>query len=125
MELYLDGIPRRTGNLHIEIGSNETIKQAVMAGLGIALISGDAIAAEIADGRMVALDVPGLPIMRQWFVLRRSDRTLSTAAGAFFAFLRERGGFRPRKRGARDRRVGGVVVAAGGDRRAAADCGCG
>ena len=74
-----------------EIGSNETIKQAVMAGLGIALISGDAIAAEMADGRLVALDVPGLPIMRQWFVVRRSDRTLSTAAAAFFAFLRESG----------------------------------
>ena len=74
-----------------EIGSNETIKQAVMAGLGIALISGDAIAAEMAAGRVVTVDVPGLPIMRQWFVLRRSDRTLSNAAGAFFGFLREQG----------------------------------
>src|SRR5690606_21691631 len=74
-----------------EIGSNETIKQAVMAGLGIALLSGDAIAAEIADGRLVTLDVVGLPIMRQWFVVRRLDRTLSTAAAAFFAHLREDG----------------------------------
>jgi DNA-binding transcriptional LysR family regulator len=75
----------------MEIGSNETIKQAVMAGLGIALISGDAIAAEIADGRLVTLDVVGLPIMRQWFVVRRLDRTLSTAATAFFSYLRDGG----------------------------------
>jgi DNA-binding transcriptional LysR family regulator len=75
----------------MEIGSNETIKQAVMAGLGIALISGDAIAAEIADGRLVTLDVVGVPIMRQWFVVRRTDRTLSTAATAFFSYLREGG----------------------------------
>lgn len=75
----------------MEIGSNETIKQAVMAGLGIALISGHAVAAEIEQGRLVTLDVPGLPIMRQWYVVRRNDRTLSTAAGAFYAFLREEG----------------------------------
>ncbi|MGD9739337.1 MAG: LysR substrate-binding domain-containing protein [Bauldia sp.] len=78
----------RTG---MEMGSNETIKQAVMAGLGIALISGHAIAAEIADGRLATIDVPGLPIMRQWYVVRRTDRTMSTAATAFYAFLRERG----------------------------------
>ena len=44
----------------MELGSNETIKQAVMAGLGIALISAHTIAAEVADGRLVCLDVEGL-----------------------------------------------------------------
>lgn len=75
----------------IELGSNETIKQAVMAGLGLALISAHTIAAELADGRLVTLDVEGLPIVRQWFVLHRADRPLSPAARAFHAFAKERG----------------------------------
>ncbi len=76
----------------MELGSNETIKQAVMAGLGIALISGHTIAAEMADGRLVALHVEGLPIVRQWFVLNRTDRALSAAGRAFLEFARANGG---------------------------------
>jgi DNA-binding transcriptional LysR family regulator len=75
----------------IELGSNETIKQAVMAGLGVALISAHTIAAELADGRLVTLDIEGLPIVRQWFVLHRADRPLSPAARAFHDFARRRG----------------------------------
>jgi len=78
--------------LGMELGSNETIKQAVMAGLGIALISAHTIAAEIADGRLVVLDVEGLPIVRQWFVLHRTDRPLSPAGRAFRDFAQEHGG---------------------------------
>ena len=70
----------------MELGSNETIKQAVMAGLGIALISAHTVAAEVADGRIVCLDVEGLPILRRWFVVNRTDRALSPAARAFRDF---------------------------------------
>ncbi|MGO9742782.1 MAG: LysR family transcriptional regulator [Roseiarcus sp.] len=80
----------RRSNLGAELNSNETIKQAVMAGLGIALISAHTIAAEIADGRLVILDVEGLPIMRQWFMLNRADRPLSPVARAFREFARLR-----------------------------------
>ena len=76
----------------MELGSNETIKQAVMAGLGIALMSAHTIAAEVADGRLVVLDVEGLPIVRQWFVLHRTDRPLSPAGRAFRDFAQARGG---------------------------------
>lgn len=87
----------RHAQLNIELGSNETIKQAVMAGLGIALISAHTIAAEVADGRLVALDVEGLPIVRQWYVLHRTDRALTPAARAFLDFAQRRGGeFLPR-----------------------------
>jgi LysR family transcriptional regulator, low CO2-responsive transcriptional regulator len=48
----------------MEIGSNETIKQAVMARLGIGFISAHTIAAEIDDGRLAILDVAGLPEIR-------------------------------------------------------------
>jgi DNA-binding transcriptional LysR family regulator len=47
--------------------SNETIKQAVIAGLGIAFISGHTIEQECQAGRIVILDVVETPIRRQWF----------------------------------------------------------
>lgn len=75
----------------MEIGSNETIKQAVIAGLGLAFISAHTVAAEIADGRLAQLDVAGLPIMRQWHVVRRAGKRLTPPAAAMNAFLSERG----------------------------------
>jgi len=71
----------------MEIGSNETIKQAVMAGLGIAFISAHTIAAEIADGRLVVLDVVGFPEIRQWFVVRLVAKRMMPAARALRDFL--------------------------------------
>ena len=76
----------------MELGSNETIKQAVMAGLGIALLSAHTIAAEIADGRLVRLDIVGLPIVRQWYAVHRTDRALSAAGLAFRNFAAAQGG---------------------------------
>jgi LysR family transcriptional regulator, low CO2-responsive transcriptional regulator len=78
-------------HMGMELGSNETIKQAVMAGLGIALISAHTIAAEVAGGRIVCLDVEGLPIERNWFVVHCADRALSPAARAFRDFATDRG----------------------------------
>ena len=75
----------------MEIGSNETLKQAVIAGLGISFISAHTIAAEIGDGRLVALDVKGLPIRRKWFVVHRADRRLLPAPHALIDFLAAEG----------------------------------
>jgi len=71
----------------MEMTSNETIKQAVMAGLGIALISAHTIAAEVADGRLAVLNVVGLPIQRQWRVVRLARRELSPAQRALWEFV--------------------------------------
>jgi DNA-binding transcriptional LysR family regulator len=71
----------------MEIGSNETIKQAVMAGLGIAFISAHTIAAELGDGRLVILDVVGLPEIRQWFVVRPAAKRMMPAARCLRDFL--------------------------------------
>jgi DNA-binding transcriptional LysR family regulator len=89
---FLGDLSVRNAQPGIELGSNETIKQAVMAGLGIALISAHTTAAEIADGRLATLDVEGLPLVRQWFVVHRADRPLSPAARAFVEFAGRRGG---------------------------------
>ena len=69
-----------------EMGTNETIKQAVMAGLGIAFISAHTCQAELAAGKLVPLSVTGLPLIRQWFLTHRLDQTLTTAAEVFRAF---------------------------------------
>lgn len=74
-------------NVVMEIASNETIKQAVMAGLGVALISEHTVAAEVEDGRLSILDVQGLPIMRQWLVVRMARRTIAPATRAMWDFL--------------------------------------
>lgn len=71
----------------MEMSSNETIKQAVIAGLGVAFISAHTVASELADGRLVILDVGGLPIVRQWYAIRRSDKLLLPPAQAMFDFL--------------------------------------
>lgn len=79
----------RQPTIAMEIASNETIKQAVMAGLGIALLSAHAVGAEIADGRLVILPVEDLPIRRQWYAVRRADRHATPAMAAFWTFLAE------------------------------------
>lgn len=90
-DTFFEGLEVNAMPAGMEIGSNETIKQAVMAGLGIALISGHSVHVELEERRLATLDAPGLPIMRHWYLVRRSDRSLSSAASAFTAFLVERG----------------------------------
>lgn len=88
---FFEGLQVKGTPIGMEIGSNETIKQAVMAGLGIALISGHSIAVETADKRLAVLDVVGLPIVREWYLVRRTDRSVSNATEAFVRFLKESG----------------------------------
>lgn len=90
-EEFIAGLEIRRPRVGIEVGSNETIKQAVMAGLGLALISAHTVAAEIESCRLTVLDIEGLPIRRQWFVVRRADKALGPAADAFWSFLKEEG----------------------------------
>lgn len=91
LEIFLGEIPGRLDDLGTEMGSNETIKQAVMAGLGIGFISAHTIASEVEAGRLVILDVVGMPIRRQWFGVMRTDRTISPAMATFHEFLMRKG----------------------------------
>jgi DNA-binding transcriptional LysR family regulator len=79
--------PRET----IEMSSNETIKQAVMAGMGVSFLSLHTVALELAARRLVVLDVSGTPVMRHWHVIHREKKRLSPVAQAFRSFLVERG----------------------------------
>jgi LysR family transcriptional regulator, low CO2-responsive transcriptional regulator len=86
--------------LGMAMSSNETIKQAVIAGLGIAFISAHTVATELDERRLVTLDVDGLPVVRQWFVLSRKDKVLLPPARAMLDFLSVRGAqFLPRTHG--------------------------
>ncbi len=71
----------------MEMGSNESIKQGVMAGLGISFISAHTIAAEVEEGRLAVLDVAGTPLVRHWYLVRRQEKKLLPASLAFWEFL--------------------------------------
>ena len=75
----------------LEMSSNETIKQAVMAGMGIAFLSMHTIGLELRAGRLALLAVSGLPVMREWYVIHRRGKRLTPAAQAFKQFLLEQG----------------------------------
>jgi DNA-binding transcriptional LysR family regulator len=75
----------------MQMSSNEAIKQAVMAGMGIALLSLHTIGLELAHNLIASPDTEGLPIMRRWHVVNNSAKTLSPAAEAFRYFVLERG----------------------------------
>lgn len=96
MTRYLDAqAPGQAYDL-VEMGSNETIKQAVMAGLGLAFISLHTATEELRSGRLVALRAPGLPLMRQWFLVHSADHPLSPAARALAERIEAlRGAFLP------------------------------
>ena len=75
----------------LEFGSNETIKQAVMAGMGIAVISAHTVAAELQEGRLVSLDVKGLPINRKWFLVKHARKRFLPSAQALWSFIASNG----------------------------------
>lgn len=70
------------------LGSNEAIKHAVAAGLGVAIVSRHALAADAALNGLAVADVVSLPIERAWQVVWRTDRSLSAPPRAFIDYVR-------------------------------------
>jgi LysR family transcriptional regulator, low CO2-responsive transcriptional regulator len=75
----------------LEASSNETIKQAVLAGMGVAFLSRQTVSFELQARRLVELNVEDLPVMRRWYLVHRADKRLSPAAAAFKTFLLSEG----------------------------------
>jgi len=75
----------------LEFGSNETIKQAVIAGMGIAIISAHTVAAELAEKRLIALDVQGLPINRTWYIVKHKNKRLMHSSLTLWEYIVEHG----------------------------------
>ena len=70
-----------------ELSSNEAVKLAVQAGLGLGVVPAQSIELELETRRLAALPVEGFPVVRKWFLLHRRDRRLSGAAQAFKSML--------------------------------------
>ena len=76
-------------NVAMEMPSNETIKQAVMAGMGMSFLSLRTVRQELAAGHLALVDINGMPIVGHWFVTHLKQKKLSPAALSFKAFLIE------------------------------------
>jgi DNA-binding transcriptional LysR family regulator len=73
----------------VEMPSNETIKQAVMADMGVSFLSMHTMGLELNAGVIKVLEVDGLPLMRRWHVVNLRAKLLSPAAEAFRYFILE------------------------------------
>lgn len=71
----------------LELAGNETIKQAVMCGMGISFLSAHTFQVELQTGLMTVLDVVGLPKLIDWCFVQRRDTILSGVTAAFRAFV--------------------------------------
>lgn len=76
---------------YIELDSAEGIKQGVIGGLGIGVLSKHSLRLEIEAGELVILDVQGFPLRRRWYVSHREGKRLSRAAQVFLQYLQEEG----------------------------------
>jgi len=89
---YLDRIGDGATYRFIEMGTNETIKQAVIAGLGIAMISQHTVTEELNSGRLVSIEPEGLPIERKWYLLQREDLAVTPAIATVHRFISDLNG---------------------------------
>ncbi len=76
---------------YMELGSIEAIKQAVMAGLGISVMSRYNLRLELDSSKMCILDVKGFPLRRHWFAVHASQQKLSLVSQTFLDFIRSEG----------------------------------
>jgi len=75
----------------MEFASNEAIKQAIVADLGVAVMSRQSLVLEGEDGPISVLDVQGFPIKRDWYILYPKGRNLSIVAETFIDFVKNEG----------------------------------
>jgi DNA-binding transcriptional LysR family regulator len=71
----------------MEMSSNESIKQAVQAGLGLGILSLHTVALELETRRLEVLPVEGFPVVRQWHIAHRTGKRLPAVAEKFRQFV--------------------------------------
>jgi DNA-binding transcriptional LysR family regulator len=74
-------------NIVMQIHSTETIKQAVVAGFGLAFLSAHTIGLDVRAGNLVVLDVQDFPALLHWYLVHKRSKRLPPAAAAFKEFL--------------------------------------
>jgi DNA-binding transcriptional LysR family regulator len=79
--------------LTLMVGSNVAIRESAQVGLGVTLLSRDAVAAELVSGKLAEIPVPGTPLHRDWYLVAHPGR-LPPAAARLVAHALRAGGFR-------------------------------
>jgi DNA-binding transcriptional LysR family regulator len=74
--------------LRMELSSNEAIKQAILAGLGVSILSRHTLGPDSEEKQLVTLDVEGFPLERYWYFVYPVGKNLPATAQAFMEFTR-------------------------------------
>jgi DNA-binding transcriptional LysR family regulator len=74
-------------NTSMEMSRNEAIKHAVMAGLGLGIVSLHTLEFELELNRIAILSVEGFPVMKEWYLVHRKGKRMSPIAQAFHDFV--------------------------------------
>lgn len=74
--------------IRMELGTNEAIKEAILAGLGVSILSRYTLGLDDEPSRLVCLDVEGFPLENHWHLVYRQGKQLSAVARAFLDFAR-------------------------------------
>lgn len=75
-------------NTRIELGSSEAVKQTILAGLGISVLSQHTVAQKAALDQLTILDVEHFPIKRKWYVVYLAAKKPTIIARTFLEYLR-------------------------------------
>ena len=74
--------------VRMELNTNEAIREAILAGLGVSILSRYSLGLEPEPAQLVCLDVAGFPLERHWHFVYPVGKQLTVAARAFMAFAR-------------------------------------
>jgi DNA-binding transcriptional LysR family regulator len=91
-ELRRAGAQLRDFDVHLELGLQESVKSAVIAGYGVTFIARSAVESELAAGTLAVARVEGLDPAREISLVRSTGRAPSRAAAAFVEFARAHAG---------------------------------
>lgn len=88
MQRYLDRLGDGEPYAQVQMDSNETIKQAVIAGLGIAFLSLHTTVSELRHGELVLVRAPQTPVLRQWFLVHPIRPRMTSAVVSIIESVR-------------------------------------
>ena len=83
------GVRMRDLDVTLELGLQQSVRAAVLDGLGITVISRLAVERDLAEGRLAAVQVEGAVLARDCSLVRHAGRTPSRASEGFIAYARE------------------------------------
>ncbi|MCJ7772817.1 MAG: LysR substrate-binding domain-containing protein, partial [Desulfobacterales bacterium] len=77
-------------NVSAHMGSTEAIKQAIKSGLGVSIFSTVAAMDELQAGTLKAIDITGLNLIRNFYLIKHKQRTPSPLSNIFENYLRDK-----------------------------------